>query len=514
MRKAHGFVVWGGLLVLVPALQAGCWTLYDDYYLPLTNPALARDAGTDSGPPPSCIPSENTTPVADACGVFVSPSGSDTAGKGTQAAPYKTITWALTMGSTLYACAGATAYSEPVVIDKAVTLFGALDCGTWAYTAANKTQLTAASDAVPLTLSSSASGSDVEDFAITAADAMKDGGSSIGIIANTVTASFSRTDVTAGDGKDGLKGTTPTTSVGPTDPTDTTIVGIKGGNACMATSSQLGGDPVTNPLCSSTGGGGGNGSTSSGSNGDANPANAQTALGGQGQPATDMGTWGCTVGAGAIGTNGSVGMSGSGAKSTDLGMLNGTTGYAGVTGLPGSAGSPGQGGGGGGGAKGKSACAGASGGSGGAGGCGGNGGGGGAAGGASIGIVSLGATLTFGMVTISLGTGGKGGDGAVGEGGGVGGKGGSGGTGDSTAPATEPACDGGNGGNGGQGGTGGGGRGGHAIRIAYTGTTAPSTTGVTFPGEGAGGVGGMGDDSMGNMGDGAPGVVADVQAFN
>ena len=115
-----------------------------------------------------------------------------------------------------------------------MTLFGALDCGTWAYDAAKKTQLTAPADMVPLTLSSSASGTEVEDFAITAADATKDGGSSIAVIADDVTASFTRTDITAGNGKDGLAGTTPTTSVGPTDPTDSTIAGNAGQNACMA----------------------------------------------------------------------------------------------------------------------------------------------------------------------------------------------------------------------------------------------------------------------------------------
>ena len=67
---------------------------------------------------------------------------------------------------------------------------------------------------------------------------------------------------------------------------------------------------------------------------------------------------------------------------------------------------------------------------------------------------------------------------------------------------------------GGAGGQGGGGRGGHAIGIAYTGMTAPSTMGVSFPKKGTAGMGGAGDDSMtGITGNGAAGVAADVQGF-
>jgi hypothetical protein len=518
-RFLHGLV--GAGLCAGACAVVGCSHYYEDEYLSLIGTGPGGDGGTDggdSGPPPSCIPSLNSTPVDKSCGVFVSSeSGNDATGTGTPMNPYKTITTALANGSTIYACAGTLPYAEALSVNKRVTLFGALDCGTWAYVAAKPTQLTAASDMVPLTFSSSAGGSDVEDFAIMAADAMKDGGSSIGVIADGITASFARLDITAGNGKEGLNGTTPTASVGPTDPTDPTIVGIAGSNACMATSVQLGGAPVDNPICGSTGGKGGDGSVSSGSSGDLQPtASAQTALGGAGQPNTDPGNiWSCLAGSGlgAGGTTGGNGAPGTGAKSTDLGTLDATVGYTGVAGQSGGPGTPGQGGGGGGGAKGKSSCAGASGGSGGAGGCGGNGGGGGNPGGASIGIVSLGATLTFDAVTIAVGTGGKGGDGGPGQVGGVGGNGGQGGLGNNAGQNLSSACSGGGGGPGGTGGTGGGGRGGHAIGIAYTGTTAPSTMGVSFSNTGTVGMGGAGDDSMGNMGDGVAGIAATTQGF-
>src|ERR1700744_4779290 len=72
-----------------------------------------RDGG-DISPPPECVPSTNSAPVAATCGVFVSrEGGDDTSGKGTPTAPYKSIGKALAENaSVIYACAGATPYSE------------------------------------------------------------------------------------------------------------------------------------------------------------------------------------------------------------------------------------------------------------------------------------------------------------------------------------------------------------------------------------------------------------------
>jgi hypothetical protein len=522
MRRSYGIAAAVGLGLGVALLQTSCFFTVDLDDCSWNPSPRCFDGGNgsdggDGGPPPACVPSESGTPVDVICGVFVSSSIGDDGNAGTPDKPLKTLGAAVTKAGAgrVYAC--GEGFTEAVTLSAGTTLYGALDCAKgWAYDAMKQTTLTAAPDVVPLTLASTASGAEVVDFSITAAEATASGGSSIAVIADGVTASFTRTDITAGSGKDGLPGTTPTASVGPTDPTDPTIVGVAGQNACMATSQQLGGAAVTNPLCNSIGGAGGIGEVSNGSNGDVNPATPQTALGGVGQPNMDpMNTWSCASGngGGTTGSNGGNGMPGTGAKSSDLGTLDAKPGYTGVAGKPGGAANPGQGGGGGGGAKGKTMCAGASGGSGGAGGCGGNGGTGGQPGGASIGIVNLGASLTFDTVTITVGVGGKGGDGAVGQGGGVGGNGGGGGLGDSNAPATLKACDGGNGGQGGTGGQGGGGRGGHAIGIAYTGTTAPSTMGVDFKNIGTPGQGGTGDDSNGNMGDGAAGVGADTQAF-
>ena len=464
----------------------------------------------------TCIPSASAGPVADSCGVFVSSSlgvDGNEADRGTKEKPFKSITAALNKANVarVYAC--AESFSEPVTISTVVELYGALDCKkSWAYVGATtKTMLNAAADKVPLTLTGDAT---IEDFAITAADAATDGGSSIAVFADQAKAIFARCALVAGAGKAGLAGTTPTDPVGPKDATAAAIRGNDGVAACTSKTKNDGGLPKENDLCQSVTGGpiggiGGNGLVANGSNGDVNPATTQTALGGVGQPSLDpMNLWSCAGGSGLGngGTNGATGTSGDGAMGiSSLGTID-ESGYAGTPGQPGGVAPAGQGGGGGGGAKGKALCAGASGGGGGAGGCGGNGGLGGNAGGASIALVSLNATLSFEKVSIKAGIGGDGGNGGDGQVGGSGGKGGSGGMGS----ATLDACDGGKGGQGGTGGKGGGGRGGHAIGIAYTGAVMPSTKGAAFT-KGTPGKGGTGAADM--MHDGDLGVQADVQAF-
>jgi hypothetical protein len=512
MHNRRCGVILGVLLGLAAVMHVGgCDTTWDDYYKPLTDPKLATGAGV----PARCVPSESQKEIGEDCGVFVSTSkGDDTNGKGSKEAPYQTLATALSKadGKPIYAC--GEPFTEAVTLSAGVALFGSLACTNgWMYDASTKTALTAAPDAIPLTATSAASGAEVHDFTITAADAIKDGGSSIAVAVDQAAVSFSRCDLVAGNGKAGLAGTTPMDPVGPMDPTDAGIKGNEGKAACVDPSQSLGGAQKENMLCPAASGGpiggsGGVGSVASGSNGDVFPVNAQTALGGDGQPNLDpMSLWSCVSGngGGTAGVNGGSGTLGPSAKDTDLGTLD-KSGYTGVAGKAGGPGFPGQGGGGGGGAKGKTACAGASGGGGGAGGCGGKGGTGGDPGGASIGIISLGATLTFDRVSIKLGVGGSGGDGRDGQAGGSGGNGGNGGTGSGTSDA----CNGGKGGQGGFGGKGGGGRGGHAIGIAYTGMSMPSTESVTFT-KGTSGAGGKGADAM--LGGAAEGVQADMQAF-
>jgi hypothetical protein len=527
MRTAlWGMVIAGSTLAGWLSLGAGCGVLPDECSQRfnclagsggVATTTTSSSAGGDSGPPPQCVPELLSGPVDDECGIFVSSSkGNDTAvGVGSKKLPYKTLAAAVDAAAKtktktrVYAC--AESFTESVTLAGATGLFGGLDClKDWSYVEGTKAKLTADAGAVPLTLSNTAPSVVVADFEVRAADAVADGGSSIAVVTDAITASFTRCDLIAGNGVKGADGMMLGESPGPSKPTDLAIAGNNGQDACTTTTNVSGGDQKENTLCmlsaNPLGGTGGMGTVIAGNNGETSPANLQTALGGIGQKAANLG-WGCFAGSGLGdgGANGQPGSDGAGATgATSLGALT-LAGYVGIAGQPGTDGAAGQGGGGGGAAKGKAGCGGASGGGGGAGGCGGYGGTGGKAGGASIGLVSLGATLSFDQVNITLGNGGAGGDGGEGHSGRIGGNGGIGGAGSGAALS---ACDGGKGGQGGFGGKGGGGRGGHAIGIAASGATAPSKDGVTVT-AGTPGVGGTGGTSQ----DGEAGVQADVQLF-
>ena len=177
----------GAILVTAGAiLSGGCWdhlTCTDLDTCPLgagsggsSTSSTSGTGGEDSGPPPSCIPSQSTTPVVDACGVFASTMGSDTNGKGTQAAPYRTLVTALSKaGSTpVYACAGTTPFSETLTFAAGATIYGGLDCASWSYIGATSlTTITAGPGEVPVTL---AMGADTKlvDLHVLAADASDD----------------------------------------------------------------------------------------------------------------------------------------------------------------------------------------------------------------------------------------------------------------------------------------------------------------------------------------------------
>jgi len=528
MRTAlWGIVVAGGSLAGALALYTGCGALPDDCRErfncapgiggsssgTLTSASTSTSAGTggDSGPPAQCVPTAGQDAVADTCGLFVSVSlGDDTkVGVGSKSKPYKTLAAAVVAASAtkarIYAC--AETFTETVTVTAGVGIYGGLDCANgWTYTDGARSTLTTEADAVPLTLSDQAAGVELFDFKVQAVNALLAGGSSIAVIANQVTASLTRCDLIAGNGKDGLVGATATgTWPGATN---SQIRGNDGANACTDAIKVSGGPPKENVLCmlaaNPVGGGGGDGFPTSGNTGAASPMNAQTALGGKGQTALDP-TWDCVTGAGHNGVKGTPGSDGAGAKA--LGTIA-VSGYSGVAGGDAGSGQPGQGGGGGGGSKGKSGCAGASGASGGAGGCGGQGGTGGKAGGASIALVSLGATLSFNKVTVMLGAGGAGGGGGEAQGGGPGGV--SGLAGAASGAGTVAACRGGDGGAGGDGGKGGGGHGGHAIGIAASGDTPLDAKGVMFSQKGTAGLGGKGGSLQD---DGNPGVLAPVQVF-
>ncbi|MFO0588544.1 MAG: PGRS family protein [Polyangiaceae bacterium] len=463
---------------------------------------------TTTTAPPECIPANTASPVEDGCGVFVSQSkGDDANGKGTKASPFKTLDTAISAAvqqkKPVYMC-GET-FTGPLLLQQAALVYGALDCASdWKYVGdQGRTVITAAADATPLRVRSGAN-MEMNDIDITAVDAVTKGGSSIAVIAEAAsTLRLVRSTVTAGLGAAGVD----------QDPiAGTAMDGVKGVNgvdACTTAQAVTGDPPVT--TCSpdnSIAGSGGVGAT-----------NGPTP-GGSGDPGSDVNpNFGGAEGAnnpcgnGKEGLEGAAGTSSIGAAGT--GTLSPDTGYVGVTAADGLPGKPGQGGGGGGGSKGGSGAnkcsdpaktAGASGGTGGSGGCGGSGGKGGGGGGASIAIATFGATLTFDSVNLVAKDGGRGGNGGDGQKGGTGAEGGTGGA---LVGSLNAGCKGGFGGNGGKGGMGGGGLGGHSIGVAYTGKTAPDTTGATVK-LGAFGPGGTGD---GDTGKGADGVAADTLGF-
>ena len=455
----------------------------------------------------ACIPGPDGTgaDLTDNCGIFVAKSGDDMNG-GSMGAPVASLAKAVELASAsaskrVYAC--AEEFAEAIAIPAGVSLYGGLDCasGSWKYVGdTTKTVIAPAADMVPLTLLGGDGITNVSDVEARALDATIEGGSSIAAIADGPQASLVRVSLVAGAGSNGANGTTPD-PIGPADPNDPTIKGSDGAGACTIAVETPGGAEKANPTCATAiGGKGGSGMEASGT------------AGADGQPLPDpnpeewgLGGAGAAGGACKPGGPGAIGADGApGAGGSSLGMLSGT-GIVGASGAPGEAGMPGQGGGGGGGAKGKVGCAGASGGGGGAGGCGGPGGLGGQAGGSSIALISVNASITMTDVTMKVSTGGKGGDGADGQNGSFGGLGGLGGN---PAAGTVKGCNGGEGGSGGFGGKGGGGRGGHAIGLAFTGGSPP-TSGFTVEPGGAG-PGGAGLDAAGM---GMPGVQAESQAF-
>lgn len=516
MRLSRGLAVTGALGLLLPALFVGCFSPVDDclkaYNCPPSGVATTSSSSGGEGggvPQPECIPSQATGSVADSCGVFVSSSTGVDSNSGTsKATPVATLAHAIDLAEQakkpVYAC--AEDFNEAIVVPAGLEIFGGLDCKAgWSYSDAGRTKLAGAADEVPLKLSAGGAGATtLENMSVTAANAVKPGGSSIAvIIIDNVTANLTRCDFVAGNGVDGAAGETPATPPGDGAP------GMAGVISC--TDPPTGGMPGMTTCGAETNGGGKGGDGGipndpdgkGGNNGQPFEPNSPLGLGGSGATAV------VTCDVGKNGRQGEEGIKGLGGSA--LGTIS-LAGYVGADGQDGGNGKQGQGGGGGGGYKSGKACGvapymdgpGASGGGGGAGGCGGFGGIGGKAGGASIGVIALNATLNMAAITVTTGNGGKGGDGSIGALGGAGGVGGDGGK--AVNALTQTGCVGGKGGTGGFGGSSGGGRGGHSIGIAYMGASAPDVKGVTVT-PGKAGDGGL-DLVNGGPGNGDPGLVS------
>jgi hypothetical protein len=456
--------------------------------------AAGAEGGADgSSCNPASTPHDAPCVINTAYGIFVSPSGSDNA-PGTKSAPVGTIGHGMDLakaaGKRVYVCAGT--YPEQLTMTASrdgLSVFGALDCATWAYDTAKRVIVAPAAAGYALKLEGLQAGAVFEDVEFDAQAAVAPGGSSIAVFASTSqNVAFHRVVVVAGNGADGapgssaashLDGGTGSSNWYGTPPSYPELNGASAGDAGPA--------PAVTCQCadhsSSTGGAGGA------------PMNIPS-------PSAGLPSYG-DAGAGAAGMNavscGSGGTAQDGAdapavSSSPVVASPGTcsaTGWRPGVGAAGANGKAGQGGGGGG----NGHLSQGSGGAGGCGGCGGTGGSGGGGGGSSIALLAYQSTFALAGCTLTARTAGNGGAGGNGELGQAGGGGGPG-----YPPGVQLGCAGGVGGAGAGGEGAQGGPGGLSLGIGYSGTPptidgtvvtqATARTGITTGTPGAGGAGG------------------------
>jgi hypothetical protein len=432
-------------------------------------------------------PSSDPCVVTEALGVFVSPSGNDASGKGTQQAPFATVgkgaAAAKAAGKAdVFACG---TFKTAVTIDASMDgrrFYGGFDCATWAWSASVRSSIAPASPGPAVTVWGLSVGVAFEAFAFTSLPATVAGGSSIaGEVLNSAGVAFAGCTFTAGAGVPGADGAGPAPAAQqPPKGNDADSTTNKGGAetvACLC--------PNGTP---SKGGAGGAGAFSTEVPGDGtNGAPAVANNKGFGAPSV-----GAACGLGLVGTNGTPGANAP--SPTAYGnVMNGT--WNSVPGSAGMSGGTAQGGGGGGGAYSPGSTFGYGGGGGACGGCGGTGGAGGSGGGSSIAVLAIQSHVDLQSCALTTATGGAGGSGKAGQ---VGGPG--------AFHGNSPAgCPGGNGGVGGNGGTGAGGAGGVSVGIVYQGASptvdAATQVAITI---GAAGAKGTGGSSPSN--DGIPGV--------
>ncbi len=463
-----------------------------------------------AGPTDSCY-------VTESFGVFVSPNGSDSSGKGTRAAPYATIGYAVQHAAGLpnvFTCQGT--YTGQVNLGSstpAITIYGGFSCPSataWTYTASAPSMVTVATAAgtIPLVINGVTAAVTIANMTFKAAnasgqDANGNGLSSIAAFANaSPNITMNTVALQAGNATGGVSNASPSANYaggtapsgeGPSDPDAGTY---PSGGSVQCLNGNTSGGGVGGPSSPTIGGGAGvwspPGTTTTGYDGRAGGANCS--------PTADPGA------------SGAGGSAGTGAS--DWGTLNVSAAnpWTPLAGAKGGYGNPGEGGGGGG------SLGGVAGSGGGSGGCGGTGGPAGGGGGSSFGLLASNSPVTLTGCTIKTGNGGGGGQGGSGEAGQAGGAPGQAGLG---------GCSGQYGGNGGGGGGGGGGAGGLSVGIAYVGTFSSTPASFAAGSAGTAGSGGAGGNpgtnftstlnpgSAGSSGSPStkPGVAAAVQAL-
>ncbi len=326
-RRTTGLLV--GLSMVGCLLCAGgCSQEYQEFYVPLTDPALASGGGgagggtTTSTIDPGCIPRGSSEAVRADCGVFVSSSMGSDANDGSQAKPFATIATAIAAAQSepIYLC--AEVFPESVHLTSGVKIFGGLDCANeWKLVGdTTKSEISPAAGEVPLVLSTGVKATLV-DLALNAKDAVVDGASSIAVIAsNDADLDLSHCDVAAGVAMNGAPGAAFAMNA--------SAGGIGNGGADACTAASVEGGNSTKNACDaadlndeSIGGKGGSSDEFTGGTGSPGlPDGAPNGGAGEGGMA-------CT--AGTVGNDGAAGVAASGA--TGVGSITGQ-GYCGAGG--------------------------------------------------------------------------------------------------------------------------------------------------------------------------------------
>ncbi len=254
----------------------------------------ADGGGSDGGCDSSQSPKTNACVISDAMGVFVAPSGSDTA-QGTMSDPFATVTRGILAASgahkRVYLCAAT--YFDQAVLDASangVSIYGGLACpggdagASWSYTGRPATIAPATGYALEIDTVSMAVV--IEDIELAAHDAATPGGSSIAAFVNgAASVDFVRVTLSAGAGAEG------TSAAAVTGQPDTTTNGNGG------SSSGVGGLAVTCSCANggmSIGGAGGNGGLSAQTAG--SPGSAMPTVAGTGSTDGAGGPAGCYAG--------------------------------------------------------------------------------------------------------------------------------------------------------------------------------------------------------------------------
>jgi len=175
-------------------------------------PGDSGDGGADSGDTGRmCTP--GATPAKGGCitatdSLFVSMGGTDKPGYGTMEKPYATVGYAaskLGKNTAIYVCNGT--YSDTIVLDAAVSVYGGLTCaaGTWTYVATTFSTITGKTPSYAIEINAGSATVDVEDLQFVGLDAVVAGGSSVAVWVNeTPSVTLVNVHGTGGAGRTGL----------------------------------------------------------------------------------------------------------------------------------------------------------------------------------------------------------------------------------------------------------------------------------------------------------------------